>query len=338
MTIALTIEGGQAGGRSVSVQAGQAIRVGRSEQVDFVVPHDHRMSRSHFAVEYENEQVFIRDLGSTGGTFVNGAKTDNAELHPGDRITAGETSFSVRFTEQSTDVLAEPGQPAAGAAAVAVGTATGEPGGTITQPPAPKATGDGTAAIESSNSDTDSAERPSLSAAEIAKSAGLNGESLALGNENSTVLEFLTGLANAERLTDALNFAAFALPTSAAVSWACGCVRSAGGDASRADADALAAAETWAEDPTETNRRAAMQAAERLNFETPACWCALAAFWSGGSLAPPEAPSVPPQPDMSPKALSGALAMASVLAEPERAHEKQRMFVEMAKAALAEDN
>ena len=57
---------------------------------------------------------------------------------------------------------------------------------------------------------------------------------------------------------------------------------------------ALDATEKWIAQPTDDNRRAAMDAGEKAHFSTPAGCAGLAAFFSGGSLAPPEAPPCPP--------------------------------------------
>src|SRR5918993_1455715 len=57
---------------------------------------------------------------------------------------------------------------------------------------------------------------------------------------------------------------------------------------------ALNAAEAWAADPTEENRRAAMPVAEAVGFATPAGCAAVSAFWSGGRPRPPHPPPLPP--------------------------------------------
>ncbi|MFC1751393.1 DUF6931 family protein, partial [Pseudomonadota bacterium] len=46
-----------------------------------------------------------------------------------------------------------------------------------------------------------------------------------------------------------------------------------------------------------------------------------AAFWSAGSMSPPEAPVVPPGPDLTAKAVTGAVLLAASVAEPEKLDE-----------------
>jgi hypothetical protein len=54
---------------------------------------------------------------------------------------------------------------------------------------------------------------------------------------------------------------------------------------------------------------------------------ALAAFWSGGSMAPPEAPVVPPGEHLSAHAVAGAVMLAVVLAEPHLAARKYGQYL-----------
>ncbi len=127
---------------------------------------------------------------------------------------------------------------------------------------------------------------------------------------------------------EALKVLAAALPPQAAVRWAIRCVRETG-DLSKGDAAALAAAERWTADPNEQNRREAQAAAEKLEFGTAASWAAISAFWSGGSMAPPNVPAVPPPPDLMPQALFGAVSLAAVAQGGEKAPQLQKRFLEL---------
>jgi hypothetical protein len=53
----------------------------------------------------------------------------------------------------------------------------------------------------------------------------------------------------------------------------------------------------------------------------------LAAFLSTGSLAPPDAPVVPPGEFLAAKAVSGAVIFAAVSKEPEKAPEKFKAYI-----------
>jgi hypothetical protein len=80
-----------------------------------------------------------------------------------------------------------------------------------------------------------------------------------------------------------------------------------------------------------------MAAAEAAGLDTPAGCAAVAAFWSGGSLGPPNVPVIPPGESLTAKGVAGAVMLAAVLTEPEKTPEKYRRFlahgVEVAKGA-----
>ena len=140
---------------------------------------------------------------------------------------------------------------------------------------------------------------------------------------------FLELLIEKGHLMDAIRLLAFALPKREAVWWACLCAREMlAQDAPPALDEVIKAAETWVYKPTEENRRLAMEKAEKAGFDKPASWAAVGAFWSGGSMAPPAAPVVPPAETLTAKAVSGAILLAAVQREPERAAERHRQFLD----------
>jgi pSer/pThr/pTyr-binding forkhead associated (FHA) protein len=71
-----------------------SVRLGRGSGSDFVL-QDTQASRQHAEISQQGDQYFIRDLGSTNGTFVNGQRITGLQpLRPGDRIQIGDTSIS----------------------------------------------------------------------------------------------------------------------------------------------------------------------------------------------------------------------------------------------------
>jgi hypothetical protein len=128
---------------------------------------------------------------------------------------------------------------------------------------------------------------------------------------------------------DAVRFLARALPKREATWWACLCARSALGQNPEPDlVTAVEAAEQWVQRPTEEQRRLTFPAAQAAQFGHPASWAAMAAFWSGGSMAPPDAPAVPPADNLTAKAVAGAVVLAAVQTEPEKAEAKYRRFLD----------
>ena len=168
-----------------------------------------------------------------------------------------------------------------------------------------------------------------------AKSAGEVCARFALGDEAKKLLSdsmgvgaFLEKLVAEKQHADAVRLLAHALPKREAVWWALQCASEAtGSEPPPAVTAALAATEAWVNSPTEENRRAAQPAYEAAELKTPAGCAALAAFMSGGSMAPPNVPAVPPGEHLTAHAASGAVMMAAVIKEPEKAPEKYERFL-----------
>lgn len=65
---------------------------------------DPAMSRRHFLLTEQDGNLLLEDLGSSGGTFLNGGPIAGAAaLAHGDRIEAGDTTFVVTLEEGSAD-------------------------------------------------------------------------------------------------------------------------------------------------------------------------------------------------------------------------------------------
>jgi serine/threonine-protein kinase len=110
MRVTLNVVAGPQTGRTFSFDQHDTFMIGRSEDAQFCLPHDRFFSRHHCLIEIAPPQAFLRDLGSTNGTFVNGLRVETAHLKAGDRIQGGETVLEVAvasdYSEPST-----PGQP-----------------------------------------------------------------------------------------------------------------------------------------------------------------------------------------------------------------------------------
>ncbi len=87
--------------RSPSLEAGAAVpldsaplTVGRGGQNDLVLAGDQFASARHARVEVRGDAVWVQDLDSTNGTYVNGARVVGAQrLEPGDVLRVGETDL-----------------------------------------------------------------------------------------------------------------------------------------------------------------------------------------------------------------------------------------------------
>ena len=89
--------------RSPSLEAGAIfpvdsapVTIGRGGQNDLVLDGDEFASARHARIEARGDGVWVQDLDSTNGTFLNGARVVGAErMSPGDVLRVGETDLRV---------------------------------------------------------------------------------------------------------------------------------------------------------------------------------------------------------------------------------------------------
>jgi hypothetical protein len=75
-------------GGEFPIAVDKQILIGRSSDLDMVLVED-MVSRKHARIAMQTDQIWIEDLGSTNGTFVNGEKIKRARLKEGDRVLIG---------------------------------------------------------------------------------------------------------------------------------------------------------------------------------------------------------------------------------------------------------
>jgi hypothetical protein len=70
------------------------LTIGRAVNNDVSMPDDEYASGRHARFEPRRDGVYVEDIGSTNGTFVNGIRlTRERKLTPGDLIRVGETDL-----------------------------------------------------------------------------------------------------------------------------------------------------------------------------------------------------------------------------------------------------
>jgi pSer/pThr/pTyr-binding forkhead associated (FHA) protein len=68
------------------------LTIGRGSDCDLVLDEP-EMSRRHAMIENSGDLIYLRDLGSANGTFVNGVQVRDAVLHPDDQIAFDHNRF-----------------------------------------------------------------------------------------------------------------------------------------------------------------------------------------------------------------------------------------------------
>jgi serine/threonine-protein kinase len=95
MKITLKVVSGPHSGREFTFDQPDNFLIGRTPEAHLSLPGDRFFSRHHCLIEIVPPQCFLRDLGSTNGTFVNGKQVHSAYLRSGDQIQGGATVLRV---------------------------------------------------------------------------------------------------------------------------------------------------------------------------------------------------------------------------------------------------
>ncbi len=103
---------GATDGQRFELRSGAVLGLGRALNSDLPVVHP-TISRRHAELLAKDTEIAIQDLGSSNGTFVNGARIDHGTARDGDTLTFGTVAFVVRAvtrTAREAVLLATPRQ------------------------------------------------------------------------------------------------------------------------------------------------------------------------------------------------------------------------------------
>lgn len=290
MPVTLQVIKGPSMGRKVHVARGQVARIGRTEWADIPFPNDAGMADIHFVIHEDGPHCVLKDFSEGIGTLVNEVPVTEVQLHSGDKVTAGTTVFSIAIDGEAVPTVASR-----------------------------------SAAADDQKDDT----TPKIPLAiDYGRRLKLSDPAKELLTENLVPIAFINLLIEKELYPDALRFLAFVLPKPIAINWGCDCVEQVFPRTLTAlEQRAFDAAKAWADDPSQTNCRAAESAATDTDYSGAPGWLALSAFWSGDSLAPVDLPPVPPDETLTAVALTGALAMATALGPPSQTNARYQDFL-----------
>ncbi len=85
--------------------SGEVLRIGKAPENDVVLDHP-TVSRNHLVVRRQGDRFLVQDLGSTNGTFLDGAQVREAYLRPGVLLEVGDVRL--RFSPQVAPVQIDP--------------------------------------------------------------------------------------------------------------------------------------------------------------------------------------------------------------------------------------
>jgi eukaryotic-like serine/threonine-protein kinase len=116
MQVNLRVLAGPYKTRVFSFTQSDTFLIGRADDAHLCLRDDKFFSRNHCMLEITPPHCFLRDLGSTNGTFVNGQRVAEAFLKNGDKIQGGESVLLVEVStgEDTVDItssLDQPGKP-----------------------------------------------------------------------------------------------------------------------------------------------------------------------------------------------------------------------------------
>ena len=77
--------------------------VGRRQDCALRIPTGD-VSRQHCEIAVGDDQVIVRDLGSSNGTYVNGKRVAESKLNAGDRLEVGPVVFVVQIDGKPREI------------------------------------------------------------------------------------------------------------------------------------------------------------------------------------------------------------------------------------------
>lgn len=126
MKVSLVVAQGVHEGKAIPIPLAEFL-IGRDPQCQ-LRPASQAISKQHCGVLTRGDQVFVKDFGSTNGTFVNGEPvTGEVEVKHNDLIKAGPLEFKLRIERPAPKADSKAGTPASGVAVAKADSKVGIP-------------------------------------------------------------------------------------------------------------------------------------------------------------------------------------------------------------------
>jgi len=291
--VIIQIMAGPSVGRKIRVHTDRISKCGRALEADVGFPHDLTMEEMHFEFRVDGGILYLRDLGSATGTFINDKKVESpVPVHHEDEIVAGRTTLKVHI-----DATARSSAP---------GVVSGVPLPTEAKP---------------------------LTAMKLCKPLDLEKASRAVMDDVMLPLEYVETLEKHGHFPDAVKVLAFSMEPRRAAWWGYLTVNEhAQTHLGPDDLIAFNAVYDWICDPSDLHRRSAMDTAQAAQFDGPGSWLGAAVFWSGESIAPVNFAAVKPDPTLVAQGIMVSLVLTSSVIKPPKPAEWYKGILEKGKA------
>jgi DNA-binding NtrC family response regulator len=85
------------------IPLGPSLRIGKATDNDVVIDHP-TVSRNHLVLRRQDEKFLVQDLGSTNGTFIDGAQVKEGYLRTGAMLEVGDVQLRAQALPRAVDV------------------------------------------------------------------------------------------------------------------------------------------------------------------------------------------------------------------------------------------
>jgi hypothetical protein len=168
-----------------------------------------------------------------------------------------------------------------------------------------------------------------LTTPEISKISDLTAEAQALAKDDLPPSRYLDLLEQHSLFRDAVRFLAHKLEVKKAIQWAHSVAQELQPPDEKQGEESLAAVGKWLQKSDDASRREAMHTAEKSGISSAGDCVAMAVFFSGGSITPPEAPETQPPPYFAQKMAADSIVLAVFSHDADRATERYKQALAM---------